>query len=490
MAGGGTHALAHLTGSRDGNGSVWGTGTLTGSDLHALVSQMTLSEEAGMVHGEGDPPNSPAANASCAASAVGCVGEAGWIPGVPRLGIPPLRMTDGPAGIRLRHVETAMPAPVGLAATFDRQAASQYGRTVGLAGRATDQDVWLGPMVNEVNYPTAGRNFETLGEDPYLAGHLVAQEVRGVQSTGMVAELKHFIENDFENGRSSTSVAIGDQALHETELQAFAAGIAAGAGSVMCSYNRINDLYSCGNETILQNILRQQLAFTGFVQSDWGAVHKTTDLYNGADIEQPANAAGTSFFGSALADAVTNGTPGVAATADFPAYPAISASQWKSALNTAVAHILTTMNNAGLLEGTQYGSHFTGTPTPYVPPRPDLASLQPTEFATARSIATESATLLKNDGGALPLSHADLAGRGTSGIVVMGPTAIAPYIGGGGSAHVTPYDPVQSPYDALLTAAGPRAHPSYVPGYDLDGHVVPPSALSAPDPPRTTRTGR
>ena len=460
----------------------WGTGTLTAVDLHALVSQLTLDEEVGMVHGEGDPPSSAAANASCAASAVGCVGEAGWIPGVARLGIPPLRMTDGPAGIRLQHVETAMPAPVGLAATFDPEAAFTYGRTVGLAGRATDQDVWLGPMINEVNYPTAGRNFETLGEDPYLASQLAAQEVRGVQGTGMVAELKHFIENDFENGRTSTSVTIADQTLHETELQAFAAGIAAGAGSVMCSYNRVNNIYGCGNETTLQNILRQQLAFTGFVQSDWGAVHKTTDLIYGTDIEQPGNAAGTSNFGTALAAAVTNGTPAVAATADFPAYPAISASQWKSAIDTAVFYILSTMNKAGLLEGTRYGSRFTGTPAPYVPPRPDLASLQAAEFAAARSIAEESATLLKNDGGALPLSPGERRGGGDDGLVVMGPTAIAPYIGGGGSAHVTPYDPAQGPYDALSAALGHRADLSYVPGYDLDGQVVASSALSAPDP--------
>jgi beta-glucosidase len=443
---------------------------------------MTLSEEGGMVHGEGDPPSSAAANASCAASAVGCVGEAGWIPGVARLGIPPVRMTDGPAGVRLRHVETAMPAPVGLAATFDPGAANRYGRTVGLAGRATDQDVWLGPMINAVNYPTAGRNFETLGEDPYLASQLIVQEVRGVQDTGMIAELKHFIENDFENGRGSTSVTIDDQTLHETELQAFAAGIAAGAGSVMCSYNRVNTIYGCGNSTTLQKILRQQLAFTGFVQSDWGAVHQTTDLVYGTDIEQPGNAAGTSHFGAALGSAVTNGTPAVAATADFPAYPAISAGQWKSALATAVFYILSTMDKAGLLEGTQYGSHFTGTPTPYVPPRPDLASLQPAGFATARSIAEESATLLKNDGGALPLSRGDHEGRGNGGLVVMGPTAIAPYIGGGGSAHVTPYDPAQGPYDSMSAALGQRADLSYVLGYDLDGRVTPFSALSAPDP--------
>jgi beta-glucosidase len=465
-----------------GAGRGWDTGTLSGADLRALVSQMTLGEEVGMVHGEGDPPNSAAANADCATSAVGCVGEAGWIPGVARLGIPPLRMTDGPAGIRLRHVETAMPAPVGLAATFDPRTAYSYGRTVGLAGRATNQDVWLGPMINEVNYPTAGRNFETLGEDPYLASQLVAREVQGVQGTGMVAELKHFIDNDFENGRTSTSVTISDQTLRETELQAFAAGIAAGAGSVMCSYNRINDIYGCGNESLLQNILRQQFAFTGFIQSDWGAIHKTTDLFYGTDIEQPGNAAGTSNFGAALTSALTSGTPAVAATADFPAYPAISASQWKAALDTAVYYILATMNKAGLLEGTQYGSHFTGAPTPYIPPRPDLASLQASAFTTARSIAAESATLLQNSGGALPLSAGDYRGHGNGGVVVMGPTAIAPYIDGGGSSHVTPYDPAQGPFDALVSAAGPHASISYVPGYDLDGQLVPATSLSAPDP--------
>jgi beta-glucosidase len=463
-------------------GQGWDTGTLTDADLRALVSQMTLSEEVGMVHGEGDPPNSAAANANCATSAVGCVGEAGWIPGVARLGIPPLRMTDGPAGIRLRHVETAMPAPVGLAATFDPGTAYSYGHTVGLAGRATNQDVWLGPMINEVNYPTAGRSFETLGEDPYLASQLVAQEVKGVQGTGMVAELKHFIDNDFENGRTSTSVTIDDQTLYETELQAFAAGIQAGAGSIMCSYNRVNNIYGCGNETLLQNILRQQLSFTGFIQSDWGAIHKTTDLFYGTDIEQPGNAAGTSNFAAALASAVTNGTPAVAATADFPAYPAISASQWKSAIDTAVFYILSTMNKAGLLEGTQYGSRFTGTPAPYIPPRPDLASLQASELTTARQTADDSATLLQNQGGALPLSSGDYLGHGNGGVVVMGPTAIAPYIDGGGSSHVTPYDPAQGPYDALAAAAGPSANISYVPGYDLDGQLVPSTGLSAPDP--------
>jgi len=447
--------------------SAWGHGTLTDANLLSLVAQMTVPEETGMVHGTSDT--------TCATTLpLGCVGQAGLIPGVARLGIPPLRMTDGPAGVRLSHVETALPAPVGLAASFNPTTAHLYGQTVGAAGRATGEDVWLGPMINEVNYPTGGRNFETLGEDPYLTGQLAAQEVQGVQSQGMIAELKHYIENDFENGRQSTNVAIDDQTLHETELLAFQAGIEAGAGSVMCSYNRINNLYGCGNDGTLQTVLRQQLAFTGFVQSDWGAIHKMTDLVSGDDIEQPS---ARNFTDAALADALTNGTPAVAATADYPAYPALTAAQWKQSLDTAIFHILSTMNQAGLLEGTEYGSHFTGTPAPWVPARPDLASLQSADAATARSIAEQSATLLRDDDQVLPLSKAD---NRTNGLLLLGPTAVAPYYGGGGSAHVTPYDGSASPYTAITGKAGGTV--AYQPGYDLDGQVVPSSALSAPDP--------
>lgn len=450
--------------------SGWGVGTLTDDELRSLVSQMTVAEEVGMMHGYGDPP--------AATSPVPSVnGEAGGIAGVPRLGIPPLRFTDGPAGIRLAHVETAMPASVGLTATWDRSAANEYGVVAGDAGRATGEDVWLAPMVNQVNFVTGGRDFETLGEDPYLAGQLVAPEVEGVQSKGMIAEVKHYAENDFENGRTSTSVTIGDQALHETELQAFEAAIDAGAGAVMCAYNRINDVYACGNDATLNGILRGELGFRGFVTSDWGAVHRVADLVHGDDIEQPGNAAGTSIFGQQLLDAVANGTPAVPLSNDFPAEPAHSAAEWKASLDQALFRILREENNIDLLEGTQYGSHYTDG-TPYVPPRPDLESLKPASFDAARSIAAESATLLKNDANTLPLTRGDTTG----GVAVIGPTAVAPYVGGGGSAHVTPYDPVQSPYDALVHGAGGGARITYRLGYDLDGHVVPSSALSADTP--------
>jgi beta-glucosidase len=463
-------AASTATTSAMASASAWGSGTLTDAELQNLVSQMTVPEEVGMVHGYGDPPS--------ATSPVPSVnGEAGGIAGVPRLGVPPLRFTDGPAGIRLAHVETAMPAPVGLTATWDRNAARRYGEVVGDAGRATGEDVWLAPMVNQVNFVTGGRDFETLGEDPLLASELVAPEVEGVQSKGMIAEVKHFAENDFENGRTSTSVTIGDQTLHETELQAFESAIDAGAGAVMCAYNRINDVYSCSNDHTLNGILRGQFGFQGFVTSDWGAVHRVSDLIHGDDIEQPGNANGNSTYGQQLLDAVASGTPAVQLSNDFPAEPAHSAAEWKAALDQAVFRILKEENNIGLLEGTQYGTHYTDG-TPYVPPRPDLDSLKPTSFQAAQAIAEESATLLKNDGHTLPLSHGDT----TAGLAVIGPTAVAPYVGGGGSAHVTPYDPVESPYDALVASAGRGAHVTYAQGYDLDGQIVPSSALTADAP--------
>ena len=454
-------------------GPAWDSGTLSEQNLVDLVAKMTVAEKDAQIHGSSD--------SACATSSLGCWGQAGWIPGVADLGVPPLRLTDGPAGVRLGHVETAMPAPVGLTATFDRNATQLFGASVGAAARASNQDVWLAPMINMVNYVTGGRNFETLGEDPYLASELVANEVRGVQGEGMIAQIKHYITNDFENGRNSTSVKIDEQTLHETDLPAFEAGVRAGAGSAMCSYNRINDVYGCGNEWTLNGILKGELGFTGFVTSDWGATHRTTDLIHGLDMEQ----SGSSNLGTPVINAVANGTDAVPATNDYPAQPAYSAGVWAGALDASVLRILRSMNKAGLLEGTVYGSHFTGDAatgrgaTPYVPARPNLDSLRASDFQVAQSLAEESATLLKNDGRSLPLTSNDLAGAGT---VIMGPTAIASYTGGGGSAHVIPYDTVPSAYETLLQKAPASANLSYVPGYDLDGRLVPSTALTAPDP--------
>lgn len=132
------------------------------------------------------------------------------MPGVPRLGIPPLRLTDGPAGVRTRLPATALPAPVALAASFDPALARRYGATAGHEGRARNQDVLLAPMVNIFRVPQAGRNFETRGEDPFLAARMVEEEVRGIQEAGMIATVKHYVANNFEDSRTSVNEEVGE----------------------------------------------------------------------------------------------------------------------------------------------------------------------------------------------------------------------------------------------------------------------------------------
>ena len=283
-------------------------GTLDETDLHSLVSDLTLAQKVGLVHGQaettdpqfgcgntGTPTAFPVINPSAtgAARVAGCVGQAGINNGVKSLGIPPLRQTDGPAGVRLSHQETGLPAPVGLTATFDRSAATDYGVVIGAEGRATNQDVLYAPMVNQVAFPTAGRNFETLGEDPFLAGELVAHETRGVQDQGLIVTIKHLAQNDFENSRTNTAIKLDERTLHENELQAFEKAIGDGhAGSIMCAYSRISqsetglDTYSCGNKKLV-DVARNNFGFTGWVLTDFGAVHRLSDLLNGVDSAMP-----------------------------------------------------------------------------------------------------------------------------------------------------------------------------------------------------------
>lgn len=467
--------LAPSAGAAPPSGPVqsgWGVGTLSDSELQALVGQMTLAEKQRFVAGQSDP--------DCATSSVGCVGQAGTIRGVARLGIPNLRLTDGPAGIRISYKTTALPAPVNLSATFDREASRDFGAVMGREGKATNQDVLLSPMVNQTTLATAGRNFETLGgEDQYLGGELVYTQVEGVQAEGLIATVKHWVMNDFENSRQSTSVAIDERTLREGEMQAFERAMEADPGAVMCSYNRIKidtdqDRFSCSHGDLQNGVLRGELGFDGLIMSDWGATHGLDDMAQGLDVQMPS----ASHFSLAnLTNATTSGTAAIAQTNDNPAQPARTAAEWQSTLDTAVAHVLAAMNKAGLLEGTEFGSRFSGTPEVVPTTRPTMAEVKDGSLDIAERIAAESATLLKNDGAALPLTADDLTG---DGVVLMGPTSVTPYIGGGGSANVTPYDDAPSPYGALKVQTPAGSNISYVPGYDLDGDLVPAAALTAP----------
>ena len=206
------------------------------SRVDALVAAMTLGEKLSMLYGATDPAG---------------YGQAGYIAGGPRLSIPPLRLTDGPAGIRTAQPATALPAPVALASTFSVDLARQFGTILGRDARARHQNVVLAPMVNIVRVPQAGRNFESLGEDPFLTSRLVAEETRGIQSEGAIATVKHYAFNNQENQRTTVSADVDERTGREIYLPGFEASIIAGAGSVMASYNKVNGTYAAEHPHLL-----------------------------------------------------------------------------------------------------------------------------------------------------------------------------------------------------------------------------------------------
>jgi len=392
--------------------------------IAALVARMTVPEKFGMLGGT--PGNG---------------GAAGSLVGVPRLGVPGLDMADGPSGVRADRPATALPAPVALAATFDSAAAVSYGGVLGQEAAALDMEVLLAPMMNLVRTPYAGRNFETLSEDPFLTAELAAPQVSAVQDQGVIATAKHYAANNQEFGRQGVDVRVDERTLRETELAGFEAVVDAGIGAVMCAYNQVNGVQSCDSAELLTGVLRDEWGFDGLVMTDWTAFHGPTSLEAGLDVEMPRP---TPAFTDLARDTDGNG---VVDTADLT--PSVAA-----ALDRAVTGVLTAMDEVGLL--TDAG------------PTPDRAVEANAEVA--RQIATEGAVLLTDDG-ALPLTDAALAD-----VAVIGPTAQTPLIGGGGSARVVPNTgAVDSTVDVLRSRG---AGVTWATGEELDGVVVPGEQLS------------
>ncbi|MFJ5265406.1 beta-glucosidase [Streptomyces sp. NPDC088387] len=383
-----------------------------------LLSLLTLDEKISLLHGATDPAP---------------LGQAGFVPGVERLGIPPLRLADGPAGVRVTKHATALPAPVLLASAFDPELARRYGQVIGREGRALGQDVLLSPMVNLIRTPYAGRNFETFGEDPLLSSDLVAAEIEGIQGEGLVATVKHFALNNQEKDRTSVDVRVDARTMHEVELRGFEAAVAAGTGAVMGAYNKVNGTFACENSTLLTEVLRDLWGFEGWVMTDWSAAHSTVKAITaGLDMEMPDG----KHFGTALGTAVRDGS--------LP----------ERHVDTAVRRVLTVMDRFGLLDES-------------APPRP--ARDPEAGAAVALEVAKAGATLLRNAHGTLPLGRDDIA--------VIGPSGTLPFASGGGSAHVVP-DRADSPLDALRSRAGQGARVTYALGEDLFGKAVPASVLT------------
>lgn len=390
-----------------------------------LLAQMTLDEKILLVHGNGRLFGPPTA-ASLLSN-----GGAGYVVGIPRLGIPALQMADAAVGVtrgaaRGRY-STALPSNVAEASSWDPALACQYGALIGRELRDQGYTMSLGGGVNLAREPRNGRTFEYKGEDPILAGRLAAEEMKCLQAQGVIGDIKHFAANDQETGRNIGNVILSKRVLRETDLLPFEIALKqTEIGGVMCSYNKVNGDWACENQYLLNDFLKRNLGFKGFVVSDWGGTHSTAKAaLAGLDMEQPDS----EYYGDKLKEAVAKG--------EVPA----------ERLNDMVKRILRAQFAAGQFDNR-------------APARvPDVFG--GLEFAAR--VAERGTVLLKNGGNLLPLSAAKL-----KSIAVIGAHADVGVLSGGGSAQVDaaggnavpppPPPPGTSPLDRMLRT--PMWHPS------------------------------
>ena len=379
------------------------------------------------------------------------LGQAGYTPGVPRLGIPDRRDADA-LGINVATETTAPPTKMAIAASFDRSAAAELGHLEGVEGRAVKMDVLYGPQLDISRIPGASRNQTTAGEDPFLISSLGVAEINEIQAAGLMSEAKHFaLYNQSTNtggGNAMLNVNADQQTLREIYLAPFDAAVKDGRiSSLMCSYQKSFGQYTCEQPLLLNDILRGEWDFRGFVLSDYGATHSLSIL-QGLDTSFPSGLGpdGSPFF-----------TTDLEALVD-PASPTYNSS-YAEALDRSVARILYQYERFGLLDG--------------VPPRPTLDKAA--GITVAERLAEKSAVLLQNRGSKLPLERADLASA-----AVIGPTARQLYVGVGGERSRGFNDRTAiSPLQALRDLAPAGSDISYSPGIDWLGSVVPASALGA-----------
>ncbi|MBW5486145.1 beta-glucosidase family protein [Streptomyces bambusae] len=404
----------------------------------ALVAAMTLDEKISFVHGADDPEQ---------------LGQSGYIPGVPRLGIPALRMTDGPAGVRMkRRTTTALPAPVVLSCAFDDELAARYGEFLGFEARAKRQDVLIGPMLNVLRQPYGGRNFELYGEDPLLVTAIGTAVVQGIQSQGVIAMPKHFAANNQEENRMAVDTVVDERTLREIEFPAFQSVVRAGAGALMGATNSVNGQFSCENETLLTTVLRDEWGFEGWVMSDWDAVHDTAAVERGLDQEMPNGA----HLGEPLRLAIEEGRVD------------------ESVLDRAVARIVGQMARFGLIAaGPDTPPEAAAALTPADRPVPERDAVR--GRALAREIALAGSVLLHNPDGVLPLSAERLAEKG---VAVIGRSADVLKTAGVGSALVVP-ESARTPLEVLRERLGDEAV-TFAIGEDPAGRTIPESALVPP----------
>jgi beta-glucosidase len=381
----------------NGNNFPWMNSSLSPDDRASMVvKEMTLDEKITLLHGTGMRGLSP-----MSPLAIDSDGGAGYAAGIARLGIPGIQMSDAAYGVRSSgengRYSTALPSDIAGAASWDLNAAYEYGALIGRELRAQGYNMTLGGGVNLTREPRNGRTFEYQGEDPVLAGKMVAAVMRGLQAQHVIGDIKHYALNDQESGRNAVNVNIDQRAARESDLLAFEIGIAeSNPAAVMCSYNRLNGDYACENKYLLTDLLKKDWNFKGFVLSDWGGTHSGAKASAaGLDHEEP----GELFYGADLKKDVESGKVS------------------QAELDDHVHRILRSMFATGVIDD---------------PARKSVVDVLG-GLEVARKIEEHSIVLLKNDGAQLPLEASQIRS-----IAVIGPHADVGMISGGGSAQVDP----------------------------------------------------
>jgi beta-glucosidase len=415
----------------------------------AAVEAMTLDEKLRLIFGYSDqavtevskvPDDIVSQELKAYVQTRAVKGSAGFVPGVPRLGIPDQWQTDASMGVRNSLIpSTALPSSLATAASFDPAVPRAGGVMIGAETRATGHNTMLSGGVNLAREPRNGRNFEYTGEDPLLAGTMAGSLIDGIQSNKIISTIKHYAVNDAETQRTTLDVTISAEALRQSDLLAFEFAIERGSpGSVMCSYNLINGRWGCENDYLLNTVLKGDWGYKGFVMSDWGAVHSTA----------PAANNGLDQF------------TGFCCVTDNPRFapPAMKAALQSGAISQAkldnmVERILWALFAKGAVD--------------------NPVKAGPIDYAAhaliSQKAAEESLVLLKNDGDLLPL-------RGVKSVAVIGGNADKGVMAGGGSSDVTPvggavmideHTFMPSPPLAALKSELPRAKISFDAGSDL-----------------------
>ncbi len=386
--------------------------------VNDLLARLTLEEKVSLIHGASKFSNA----------------------GIARLGIPPLWMSDGPHGVREEigpdtwnpagrtdDFSTAMPVGIGLAATWDPELASLDGMTVGQEALVRGKNIMLGPGVNIMRTPLNGRNFEYLGEDPYLASLMAVGYIQGEQSQGVAACVKHFAGNNQETQRNSINVEMDERTLHEIYLPAFKAAVKdASVWSVMGAYNRFRGTYCCENPLLLNAILKNDWKFQGLVMSDWGGAHSTAgSAQSGLDLEMGTNGPyEKNYLGNAFLEGIQKGVYS------------------QSLLDDKVVRVLRVLIATHGLDKKPVGSINTRQ-----------------HQNAARNIAEDGIVLLKNDGAKLPLDITSI-----TSVAVIGSVANQKVAAGGQSSGIKAFYEITA-LEGLIRRLGDKANVNYSPGY-------------------------